>query len=262
MTVLIITDLEGVSGVGDGAMIQGIYDKAHDGYRYACERLMLDTNAAVDGAIKAGAERVLVIDGHSSGNNFNKGELDPRAEQVVSLNDAVREADAMLGVGVHAMAGTINGFLDHTQSSKSWYNYYVNGRKCGEFAQGLIFGGMYDVPYVMVSGDEAACVEARSFVPEIECATVKYGIGRNRARLMDLDEALTEISTAAQRGVSKAKDIKPYKPIYPIEIKLELYRTDMCDEVMQRVANVERVDARTVRKLLDAPVSSFRDILF
>ena len=31
-------------------------------------------------------------------------------------------------VGYHAMAGTLNGFLDHTQSSASWYNYFLNGR--------------------------------------------------------------------------------------------------------------------------------------
>ncbi len=35
-------------------------------------------------------------------------------------------------IGAHAMAGTTNGFLDHTMSSRSWYEYRVNGRLTGE----------------------------------------------------------------------------------------------------------------------------------
>jgi hypothetical protein len=38
-------------------------------------------------------------------------------------------------MGAHAMAGTQNAFLDHTQSSLSWHDYSINGRKVGELAQ-------------------------------------------------------------------------------------------------------------------------------
>ena len=63
MNVVIMTDLEGISGVDS---IANIMDKGEP-YRYACERLMADTNAAVEGAIKAGAQNVYVIDGHGGG---------------------------------------------------------------------------------------------------------------------------------------------------------------------------------------------------
>ena len=192
MKILLMTDLEGISGVNT---IEKVSDEGTPGHRFALERLMLDVNAAVDGAFRGGATDVYVKDGHGGGNNFIKEMLDPRAIQIpdsVGWQKLIRngEIDAYMEVGAHAMAGTINGFLDHTQSSKNWHNYIVNGRKSGEIAQGAIFAGAFDVPFVMVSGDEAACVEAKALLGDIECAVVKYGIGRNNARLVDLDEAL------------------------------------------------------------------------
>ncbi len=262
MNVMIMTDLEGISGVDK---IEMVSDVGTPGHRFALERLMLDLNAAIEGAFEGGATSVYVEDGHGGGNNFIKEMLDPRAVQLnsSSWNEMIRagQINAYMEVGAHAMAGTINGFLDHTQSSKVWYNYIVNGRRCGEIVQGAIFTGAFNVPFVMVSGDEAACVEAKSFLGDIECAVVKYGVGRNRARLIDLDESLNRIKTAACEGMKLIGKIKPYKPLFPLEIKLELYRSDMCDGLVERCAGVERIDARSVRKLVHK-VEYYRDILF
>lgn len=262
MKVLIMTDLEGISGVNTMEMVS---EEGTPGHKFALERLMFDVNAAVDGAFEGGAIAVYVRDGHGGGKNFIKEMLDPRAVEVDSTGwqEIIKsgEINAFMLIGAHAMAGTINGFLDHTQSSKAWYNYIVNGRKCGEIAQGAIFVGAFDVPFVMVSGDQAACVEARSFLGDIECAVVKYGIGRNYARLVELDDALTRIKKAAKDSLKLIGKVKPYKPLLPLEIKLELYRSDMCDELMKKCDNIERLDARTVRKLV-YKVENYRDILF
>ncbi|NLA83513.1 MAG: aminopeptidase [Clostridiales bacterium] len=262
MNIMIMTDLERISGVD---RIEMVSEKGTPGHRFALERLMLDVNAAIEGAFEGGAESVYVVDGHGGGNNFIKEMLDQRAVQLIGMEWQEKimsgSIDAYMEVGAHAMAGTINGFLDHTQSSKSWYNYIVNGRKCGEIAQGAIFAGAYDVPFVMVSGDEAACVEARAFLGDIECAVVKYGIGRNKARLIDPDEALEKIKTAARDSLKLAGKIKPYKPLLPLEIILELYRSDMCDELMERCKDIERIDAHTVRKVVHK-IDKYSSILF
>ena len=261
MNVMITTDLEGISGVDS---IEMVLEVGTEGNRLACERLMLDTNAAAQGAFDAGADRVYVIDGHAGGNNFIQGMLDPRVEELKSpqLVPALMETvDALMVVGLHAMPGTINGFLDHVQSSRSWYNYYINGRKSGELAQEAIFAAAYGVPLVMVSGDEAACVEARQFLGDISCAVVKYGVGRNRARLIDSDEALSRIRAAARDGMALVEKIRPYMPLLPMELRLELYRTDMCDALVERNHEVERLDARTVRKIV-SKVTRFGDLCF
>ena len=259
MKVIIMTDIEGISLVDSIDMI----DETKDGYRFACERLMEDVNAAIQGAVDAGADEILVFDGHGGGKNFIDGKLDPRATQFWNYNDPSiwDNCVAYLEIGLHAKPGTLNGFLDHVQSSKKWYNYYINGKTYGELAQGAAYCGAYGVPIVMVSGDEAACNEAKEMIDGIVCAVVKKGIGRNRAECVSSEEALRRIREAACEGIRKAVDIKPFTIFLPAEIKLEVYRTDYCDEIMERRPDLTRPDARTVVKTIDK-VKIYSDMLF
>ncbi len=66
-------------------------------------------------------------------------------------------------LGFHAMMGTPDGVLCHTQSSKTENRYWYNGVESGELAQSAAIAGYYGVPAIMVSGDEATCREARKF---------------------------------------------------------------------------------------------------
>jgi D-amino peptidase len=158
------------------------------------------------------------------------------------------------------MPGTLNGFLDHCQNSKEWYNYIVNGRKSGETAQGAIFAGAFNVPFVMISGDDAACFEARALLGNIETASVKTGVGRNSARCVPFDEAEARIKKAARDGVLRRGEIRPYKAILPMEIIVEFCRSDMCDIMFARRQNVERIDARSLRKVV-MEIKAYRDVM-
>ena len=154
------------------------------------------------------------------------------------------------------MAGTMNGFLDHTQSSQSWFNYSANGRKMGELGQWALVAGHFGVPMLMVSGDERACVEAHEFFAPVETASVKRGQGRNRAELVDLTEARARIRAAACRAVGLTEAARPFVVTRPLEIRLEYTRTDYADEAAHR-EGVERLDARTVRKVTDCALDLF-----
>lgn len=259
MRVIIMTDLEGISLVDSIDMM----DRQTEGYRIACERLMADLNAAVAGVADAGADEIIVFDGHGGGNNFIPGTLDPRAIQRKDFNNpAIWDGCvAYMEVGLHAKPGTLNGFLDHVQNSKKWYNYYINGTTYGELAQGAAYAGAYGVPTVMVSGDEAACNEARNLIDGICCAEIKKGIGRNKAECVPSEEALRRIREAACEGVRKAATIKPFTVSLPAVLKLELYRSDFCDEFMEAFPHLERVDARTLIKRIDKIVT-YTDVLF
>lgn len=248
MRIYIHTDLEGISGIDSAEMVP----KSSPQYRYAVERLMADINAAVDGALAGGATHVTVLDNHGDGRNFDLSLLDPRAEYDPKENrkwwgKLDSSYDGTFFIGAHAMAGTMNAFLDHTQSSIAWHNYEVNGRRMGELAQWAMVAAHFNVPMLMMSGDEAACVEARQFFDPIECAAVKRGVGRNKAVLVDLKEAEDRIREAARRAMSLVGKARLFTPILPMEIKLELNRADYCDSVASK-PGVERLDARTVRK--------------
>ncbi len=257
MKIYIHTDLEGISGIDSAEMIEKINPR----YEYCIKRLMIDVNAAISGAFAGGASCVTVLDSHGGGGNFDVDLLDKRADLDIKENKKWwgKLDNSYCGtffIGAHAMAGTMNAFLDHTQSSTSWYNYRVNGRKMGELAQWAIVAANFNVPMLMMSGDEAACVEARQFFNPIECACVKRGIGRNKAQLFNNDNAVSDIYEAAKKAMSLIGQAKPFKPILPMEIILELYRSDFCDAKANK-PGVERLDARTVRKI----ASNYLDLL-
>ncbi len=257
MKIYIHTDLEGVSGIDTFEMMQ----RDSERYRECCELLMGDVNAAVDGAFAGGAEHVTVLDSHGGGGNFLLEMLDARAVNDTKPNKKwwgiMDESFAgTFFIGAHAMSGTMNGFLDHTQSSIHWHDYSINGRRMGELAQWALVAGNFGIPMLMMSGDEAACVEARQFFHPLETAAVKRGIGRNRAELVDVEEARARIREAARRAVSLVGQAKPFAPLKPMEILLEYNRADYCDAVAGR-PGVERLDARTVRKVTSDPLDLF-----
>ena len=251
MTIFIETDLEGISGVSTLEMVT-------EGDRYARERLMADTNAAVRGAFDGGADRVLVLDGHGGGHNFIDGMLDPRAG--ISGVDGAEGADGCFLIGAHAMAGTQNAFLDHTQSSVSWHRYRINGREYGEAGQLAAYAGAFGVPLVMASGDFAACAEIRSLFGNLETAIVKTASRRNRAQCFPEADAERLIYEAARRAVERIGEFSPFRILLPAEITVEFNRTDYADAAMDRHPDAERTDPRTVRRII-REIRSYSDLL-
>ncbi|MBQ8309938.1 MAG: M55 family metallopeptidase [Clostridia bacterium] len=260
MNVLILTDLEGISGVSS---ITDIFETETPGYKNALVRLMADTNTAVRAAFDEGAETVYVVDGHGGGKNFIEGALDPRAVQIsVSGNpEVIRNCDAVVAIGMHAMAGTQRAFLDHTQSSKTIHHYRYNGERIGELSQIGVYAGHFDVPCVAVSGDVAACAEARALFGEnVAIAVVKEANVRNTAICVDNVTADQRIYDAVAEGIRKRDTVKPLVPTLPLEIAVEYNTTALCDDICRVKPYVERVDGYTVRALKEK-IETYYDVL-
>ena len=257
MRIYIHTDLEGISGIDRAEMVP----RESDQYRYACELLMGDLNAAVDGAFAGGATEVIALDSHGGGNNFILDMLDHRAQNDTKPNRKWwgimdEQCAATYFIGAHAMAGTINGFLDHTQSSLAWFHYIVNGRRIGELGQWAMVASNWGIPLVMMSGDEAACVEAHQFFRPCKTAAVKRGIGRQRAEALPLEEARQRIWQAAHDAIAIIPEAKPFCPQKPMEIITVYTRADYADNAAAS-GNVDRIDARTVRKVTSEALELF-----
>ncbi len=258
MKVYIHTDLEGVSGIDNPEMI--LVDNPR--FEESRKRLTEDVNAAVAGAFDGGARHVTVLDSHGSGmDNIIWEQIDPRAERDTKPNrkwwGILDESyGATFFIGAHAMAGTMNAFLDHTQSATSVYNWYYNGRRFGELAQWALVAGHFGVPLVMVSGDEAAVAEAYAFFDPVETAPVKRGVGRSAAVLVDLDEAHRRIREAAGRAIGHIGVARPLRITMPMEVILDTTRSDYADAAAKG-DGVERVDARRVRKMAATALDLF-----
>ena len=253
-----LTDLEGISGVETIDAIPAGTPLNLD----ACEKLVADTNAAVEALFDEGANKVYVLDGHGSGQNFIKGMLDKRATQVTiaDLSWAIKDVGSVVLIGMHAMAGTRTAFLDHTQNSAKIHRYFYNGKKIGEMSQAGFFAGYFGVPIVAVSGDAAACREAQELFPDVPTATVKTALKRNAADCLPLSEARAFIKDAVKKGYSMRESFKPMEAKLPLTVEIEFNRCDYADDALENNPTLERIDEYLVRSV-KTEVEGYLDVL-
>ncbi len=220
--IYIITDLEGISGVYnfDQAWVKGTPLNLE-----ACEYFMEDVAAVVRGLRDGGATEVYVLDGHGDqaviphmmvpGAKYITGKPKPAPGALWGLDESFA---GIVLLGFHAMRGTPDGVLNHTQSVEN--RYWYNGRESGELAQNALFAGYYGIPPIMVTGDEATCREAREFFGDmIVTVPVKRGVSREAAVLYPFDEARKALYEGAKRAMSVINQCKPYTIELPIKTK-------------------------------------------
>ena len=221
--IYIITDLEGISGVYkfDQAWVKDTPLNIK-----ACEYFMADVAAVVRGLRDGGATEVVVCDGHGDqavipdlmipGATYITGKSKPGPGALWDLDNSFA---GFVMVGFHAMRGTPDGVLNHTQSVEN--RYWYNDVESGELAQNAAIAGYFGVPPILATGDEATCREARNFFGE-NCITVpvKRGIAREAAVLYPLEETHKALYEGAKRAMAAIPLCKPYTLKTPIKVKM------------------------------------------
>jgi len=221
LKIYIDTDLEGASGVYKFTQTRETDTPLA---REAREYFMGDLAAVVRGLRDAGATEIYANDGHGN-QAFIPHLMEPGAKYATGRPKPEKAGmdksyAGMVLVGFHAMMGTPDGVLHHTQNSKTENRYWYNGVESGEIAQEAILAGCYGVPLLMVTGDEAVCREARKFFGDsIVTVATKKGIGREAAVLYPFAETRQALYEGAKRAVAAIPHCKPYQIATPIKVK-------------------------------------------
>jgi D-amino peptidase len=255
MKIYMITDLEGVSGVINSADYAG-----PEGRYYELAKILttMEVNAAVEGALEAGATEILVVDGHGHGaiaQMLLHAEATLLAGRPLGYPFACDDTfDAAMMVGQHAKVNTDGGHLCHT-GSFAIEDLSINGVSVGEAGCNMLFAAYYGVPTVMLSGDEAACREVIGLVPDIETAPVKAGIKRGSASALTAEDnrlfngaaihlapekARQLIKAKARRALERVRDIEPFWLEPPYELASVLRPSEAGGEM--RTARAEADD--------------------
>lgn len=248
MKLYIVADMEGASGICTHEQVRS----ASPDYGESRRKMAADVNAAIDEAFRAGAQEVVVCDTHAGGGRLRIEEMDSRGiyetPHLFKLMPSLDASfDGIMLIGAHSRAGTLNGFLDHTVSSASWFEYRLNDQIIGEVGIAAAYAGHFGVPVVVVSGDMAVKKEAETLLGDVECAVVKWGICRNKARCLPPAKAHELIREAVKKALQRVGEFTPFTPTLPATIQLTLFRSDMADEYSSR-PGVERVNARTIKR--------------
>ena len=135
--------------------------------------------------------------------------------------------DGLVLFGLHAMMGTPDGVLNHTQSSKSENRYWYNGVESGEMAQAAAIAGYYGVPPILATGDVATCREAIEFFgSEIVTVATKQGLSREAAALYPFEETRRALYEGAKKAIEAIPKCKPYIISTPVKARMEYLDLD------------------------------------
>jgi len=264
--IFVLWDMEGASGLftRDQAWyyVEGVpAEAASEGRRLLTE----DVNSAALAALKAGADELIICDTHHGGNNFIPELLisDPRITWLLEpvgmengkkrwmpgLDEAV---DGFMLMGHHAKAGTQSAFLHHTQMG-DWADVMINGQSVGETGIETCFAGYWDIPLVLIQGDEHCCREAGQQFPDALRAVVKRAESYDRASGPDAETARKLTAKKVRKAVrllKRGRSFKPYKPALPMEVHIRMKTTRAADRAALK-PGVKLIDPYTVGAAID-----------
>lgn len=235
LKVFISVDMEGVAGLIH-------WDETSEGgadYPLFRRLMTEEANAAISGALDAGATEIVVRDSHGSARNILPDLLRPEARLLrdwsspLSMMEGIdRTFDAVVFVGYHARAGTPDAVLKHTMSL-SLTDVILNGVRMPEGGWNAAIAGHFDVPVVFLSGDSAICRQIREVIGPIETAAVKEGLG-SAALMLHPSKAQEMIRKGVAAALRNLESFKPYKPAAPY--RLEIVFTE--ETLARRAADV------------------------
>ena len=261
--VFISVDMEGISGVVHGDQVSaGTAD-----YAGARKWMAQDVNAAIEGALAAGATEVVVNDSHGSMRNVDPDDLHPRAILIsgtpkpLSMMQGIDASfTACLFIGYHAKAGTENAILDHTISSSVVRSIRVNGIEMPELGLNAAIAGYYGVPVVLVSGDTAVCRQAGEILgKDVVTVAVKEAFGRLAAKLVPMEEARQRIKGGVKEALGRLGLIKPFKLIAPYNFEI-VYHVSAQADMGAMIPGMKRPDARTLGFTAPDYIEGFRTL--
>lgn len=248
MKIYISADMEGVVGVVTGEQL------SPEGFEYRrfCEFMTEEVNSAIEAAYSAGATEIVVSDSHGNGQNLLIEKLPKNITLVrawprplIMMQGIDETFVAAMFIGYHS--GTTNpaGVRAHTLSSANFADIRLNGVSLPEAGINAAIAGHFDVPVIMMSGDDASITEAKGLLGNIEGAVVKWNYGFHSARTMMPEAANDLIREKVALAIGRIGEFKPYKVATPVRLEVQ-FKNYRPAEVLSYLPSVERIDAHSI----------------
>jgi D-amino peptidase len=256
--VYISVDMEGISG------ISGSDQLSPGGSEYGRSRKLMaaDTNAAIRGALAAGATEIVVNDSHGGQRNLLPEDLHPSARLISHsfkrygmMEGLDGSFDAVIFIGYHAKAATPAGLFAHTGSGVV-RDLRINGRSVGEGGMNTLLAAWYGVPVVLVTGDDVAVAEVKEVADVALGVVVKRAINVRAVELAPLETARKEIEAAARDAISGLKKPAPQRR-GPFHVQMQ-FRDTLIPEVAEAFPTIRRDGPETVSFSTDTMPAAYR----
>lgn len=261
MRIYLTVDIEGIAGVVHS--LEG--SPGNPEYERARRLMTAEASAVVSGIFDAEPDSaVTVVDVHGPYRNIIPEELDERAtlsrgkpRMYGMVHGIDRGYDAAMFIGVHGRAGTGLSVLSHTFTG-TILDVSINGKLMGELGLNAAVAGAYNVPVLLVAGDQTVVSEARDIFGESQITVqVKESFAHLSSESLHPREAQRRLREAASRAVRDRPAVEPLRVDTPVHCEVELARPALAD-LAEMIDGAERVDGRTVRYVRDDMPSMYR----
>ncbi len=248
MKIYISADMEGTGGVVHSNQTE----PEHAEYPAARKLMIGEVNAAIEGALAAGAQEILVNDSHDGMRNLLPDDVNPAAillsgaPKPHSMMTAIDASfDAVFFTGYHARAGSSFANLDHTwDGPRVVQGVWLNGVEVGEVGLNAALAGYFGVPVVLFTGDQTACAQAKELLgDDLETVVVKEAVGRVAAKNLHPTKARALIRAAAERALKTKRAAFIVKP--PVTLRIALARSSQAEQCVL-MPDVKRIAPRSV----------------
>ncbi|WP_082234916.1 M55 family metallopeptidase [Halobacillus massiliensis] len=213
MKLYLSVDMEGITGLPDHTFV----DSSKHNYERARKIMTEEANNVISSALEQNIKEVTVNDSHSKMNNLLIEHIHPEAQlitgdvkpfsMVQGLNDTY---DGAIFLGYHSRADQ-PGVMSHSMTF-GVRNFYINDMAVGELGLNAYVAGYYDVPLIMVSGDDRVAEEAKGLIPNIVTAPVKESISRSAVKTLTPKKAGELLHKKTVEAIENLQNIQPLIP--------------------------------------------------
>lgn len=264
--IFVSSDIEGTCGIAH-------WDEAIPGkpeYEPFRRQMTREVAAACEGAKAGGCDDLFVKDAHDNARNLLPAEL-PEDIRIFrgwgsDIHSMVSGLDAsfsgVIFTGYHSASNMDTSPLAHTMNTKNT-SVRINGIQTTEMLINAYAAALYDVPFLMITGDEGVCEAAKRICPHVYTVPVQRGVGNGTVSIHPA-EAVRRIRETAEKAVREGIE-------HPERFKVEL-PTHFDVEVEFRFHNLARrasfypgvrqIGPRTVRFSSDAYYDVLRFFFF
>lgn len=249
LKIYISADMEGVVGVVTNEQL------GPQGFEYARFREFMtnEVNAAIQAAVQAGATEIVVSDSHGNGQNLLIEKLPANVLVVrawprpLMMMQGIDETFAgAIFIGYHTGTTNSQGVRAHTISSARLADVRLKGVSVSEAGINAAIAGHFNVPVIMISGDDAVVKETQALLGDVEGAVVKWASGFHSAKTITPEASYALIREKVKKAIGRIKDFKPYKLAAPIQLDVR-FKNYRPSEVLSYLSIVERTDAHSIR---------------
>jgi D-amino peptidase len=224
MKVYISVDMEGIACVThmDHIKLEGA------AYEAARKWTTAEANAAIEGVLEAGADEIVVSDGHGKMQNLIPDELQEDITLVqgiprpLLMMEGIDDTfNAALFVGYHARSKSGYGTLAHSFSGRLVNEVRLNQEPVSEAVFNAAVAGHFGVPVVLVSGDDKLAEEIAEKIPWAERVITKWAISGSSARNLTPKASQEKLRNASKTAISRIGSMKAFQLSSPIIFEVE-----------------------------------------